>query len=239
MKTQINNSPIQTTRGGAVKSVLLIIFSITFLFVTSCDVLFGSKDKEPEETQTTQQPTDDNQPTTPTVPDDDPQTPPQTPDDDPNNQQNNQSQDNPPPEPVELQIKLGQTSLEEIENLANYSGVKISFAENTQTVDVFALLDLYEQLKADAPENFLIQIDEYPENSSFLIDFAAKETAGKSNVDVLNSYYNKYNRSKLVFQDEGKTVETEIIPGLSIVTYMGLWRNNGNPDIFNFFKFGA
>ena len=214
MKTQINKTPIQTTRGGAVKSALLIIFSIAFLLVTSCDILSGSKDKEPEKTQTTQQSTDDNQSTTPTVPDDDTPTQPQTPDDNPNNQQNNQSQDNPPPEPVELQIILGQTSLEEIGNLANYSGVKISFAENTQTIDVFALLDLYEQLKADAPENFSIQIDEYPENSRFLIDFAAQETAGKSNTDLLNEYYTRYNYDKLTSADEGKTVETEIIPGV-------------------------
>ena len=228
MKTQINKSPIQTTRGGGVKSALLIIFSIAFIFATSCDILTGSKDKEPEENQTTQQTPEDNTPVTPIGPGDDSQTPLQTPDDDPNNQQNNQSQDNPPPEPVELQIILGQTSLEEIENLANYSGVKISFAENTQTVDVFALLDLYEQLKSDAPENFLIQIDEYPENSSFLIDFAAKETAGKSNVDVLNSYYNKYNRSKLTEQHVGQTVETELIPGVKIVTLMDRWDDLDN-----------
>ena len=93
---------------------------------------------------------------------------------------------------------------------------------------MFALLDLYEQLKSDAPENFLIQIDEYPENSSFLIDFAAKETAGKTNVDVLNSYYNKYNRSKLTEQHVGQTVETEIIPGLSVVTYMDSWDDIDN-----------
>ena len=224
----MNKSPIQTTRGGVVKSALLIIFSIAFIFATSCDILTGSKDKEPEENQTTQQTPEDNTPVTPIGPGDDSQTPSQTPDDDPNNQQNNQSQDNPPPEPVELQIILGQTSLEEIENLANYSGVKISFAENTQTVDVFALLDLYEQLKADAPENFLIQIDEYPENSRFLIDFAAKETAGKTNVDVLNSYYNKYNRSKLTEQHVGQTIETEIIPGVKIVTLMDRWDDLDN-----------
>ena len=93
---------------------------------------------------------------------------------------------------------------------------------------MFALLDLYEQLKSDAPENFLIQIDEYPENSSFLIDFAAKETAGKSNVDVLNSYYNKYNRSKLTEQHVGQTVETEIIPGVKIVTLMDRWDDLDN-----------
>ena len=93
---------------------------------------------------------------------------------------------------------------------------------------MFALLDLYEQLKADAPENFLIQIDEYPENSRFLIDFAAKETAGKTNVDVLNSYYNKYNRSKLTEQHVGQTIETEIIPGLSVVTYMDSWDDLDN-----------
>ena len=129
---------------------------------------------------------------------------------------------------MELQIILGQTSIEEIGNLENYSGVKISFAENTQTIDVFALLDLYEKLKADAPENFSIQIDEYPANSSFLIDFAAKETAGKSNVDVLNSYYNKYNRSKLTEQHVGQTVETEIIPGVKIVTLMDRWDDLDN-----------
>ena len=96
---------------------------------------------------------------------------------------------------------------------------------------MFELIDLYEQLKADAPENFLIQIDEYPENSSFLIDFAAKETAGKSNVDVLNSYYNKYNRSKLTEQHVGQTVETEIIPGVKIVTLMDRWEDFYNrPD---------
>ena len=93
---------------------------------------------------------------------------------------------------------------------------------------MFALLDLYEQLKADAPENFLIQIDEYPENSRFLIDFAAKETAGKTNVDVLNSYYNKYNRSKLTEQHVGQTIETEIIPGVKIVTLMDRWDDLDN-----------
>ena len=93
---------------------------------------------------------------------------------------------------------------------------------------MFELIDLYEQLKADAPENFSIQIDEYPANSSFLIDFAAKETEGKSNVDVLNSYYNKYNRSKLTEQHVGQTVETEIIPGVKIVTLMDRWDDIDN-----------
>ena len=101
---------------------------------------------------------------------------------------------------------------------------------------MFELIDLYEQLKADAPENFLIQIDEYPENSSFLIDFAAKETAGKSNVDLLNEYYTRYVRNKLTSSDEGKPVETEIIQGLSIVTFMDWW-HNGRPDVLNALKF--
>ena len=100
---------------------------------------------------------------------------------------------------------------------------------------MFALLDLYEQLKADAPENFSIQIDEYPENSRFLIDFAAQETAGKSNTDLLNEYYTRYNYDKLTSADEGKTVETEIIPGVKIVTFMDWW-HRGNPDVLNALK---
>ncbi len=234
------------------KTSIIILICIAFIFATSCDILTGSKDKEPEENQTTQQTPDDNQPVTPTVPDDDTQNP----EDDPENQQNNQSQDETTqdqdpetpdpettdpvnPEPVELQIIFGQPLSEDYGNLENYSGVKISFAENTQTIDVFALLDLYEQLKDDAPENFPIQIDEYPENSTFLIDFAAKEAAGKSNTDLLNEYYTSYVNDKLTSSNVGEVVRTELIPGVEIVTFMDRWDDIDNKPWFFFNAFNV
>lgn len=113
--------------------------------------------------------------------------------------------------------------------------VQLSIPSSAESVDVFAFIETWQALKNKIGDNSNVTLVENYNGKSFNIDFAAKEAAGKSNTDLLNEYYTSYVEEKLTSEDEGKIVETELMPGLSIVTFMDFW-HNGNPEVLNALK---
>ena len=126
---------------------------------------------------------------------------------------------------------------ENIENadLTGIEKIQLSIPAGAESVDVFAFIETWQAIKDKIGDNSNVTLVANYNNMPFKMDFAAQETAGKSNTDLLNEYYTRYNEDKLTSADEGKTVETEIIPGVKIVTFMDWW-HRGNPDVLNALK---
>ena len=133
----------------------------------------------------------------------------------------------------------------------NYEKVILAVPQDTTSIDALALAFIHMEIKNyyqwQEPD-FELEFADYPETAqNLVVDYDAiiqthntkyaNETPWENNTDVLKAFYQNFNRDKITAADENKTVETEIIPGIHIVTFTDYFGEGTYPeDVLNALK---
>ncbi len=243
MKKLILKTPIHKSRRGVVKTFLALLVSLLIFSFNSCGNLSNSNKKPEDNPAVPQQPVDDDTSDDETITQDPPQT--NDDDDDVTNNDNNEDEedDDDDNQPKILTITLGAEY--DISSLNNYEKVILAVPQDATSIDVLALAFIHMEINNyyqwQEPD-FELEFADYPETAqSFVVDYDAiiqthntkyeNETPWENNTDVLKAFYQNFNRDKITAADENKTVETEIIPGICIVTFTDYFGTGTYPEV--------
>ena len=249
MKTLTLKSPIHKSSREVVKTFLALLVSLLILSFNSCGNLSNSNKKPEDNPAVPQQPVDDDTSDDETITQDPPQT--NDDDDDVTNNDNNEDKedDDDDNQSKILTITLGDEY--DISSLNNYEKVILAVSQDATSIDALALAFIHMEIKNyyqwQEPD-FELEFADYPETAqNLVVDYDAiiqthntkyaNETPWENNTDVLKAFYQNFNRDKITAADENKTVETEIIPGIHIVTFTDYFGEGTYPeDVLNALK---
>lgn len=152
-------------------------------------------------------------------------------------------------QPKILTITLGDEY--DISSLNNYEKVILAVPQDATSIDALALAFIHMEIKNyyqwQEPD-FELEFADYPENAqNLVVDYDAiiqthntkyeNETPWENNTDVLKDFYQTFNYEKLNEKAVGETVETEIIPGLRVLSFLERRRNGRAYSVQHALKF--
>ncbi|MBO4532156.1 MAG: hypothetical protein J5726_00460, partial [Treponema sp.] len=133
----------------------------------------------------------------------------------------------------------------------NYEKVILAVPQDATSIDALALafihMEIINYYQWQEPD-FEIEVADYPESAQHLVvDYDAiiqthntkyeNETPWENNTDVLKDFYQTFNYEKLNEKAVGETVETEIIPGLRVLSFLERRRNGRAYSVQHALKF--